>query len=59
MLNTFDFTVGNYILKTNNNNVSSVAIGIFSTFAKHEISYCNAYLLIILYSNFERNYFVC
>ena len=54
-------TVGNYILKTNNNTVSSVTIAIFSTFVKHNyfISYCNAYYFIILYSNFERNYFVC
>ena len=58
MLNTFNFTVGNYILKTNNNNVSSVTIAIFSSFIKHDpiISYCNAYYFIILYSNFERNY---
>ena len=60
MLNTFNFTVGNYILKTNNNNVPSVTIAIFSTFVKHDsfISCCNAYFFIILYSNFERNYFV-
>ena len=45
------FTVSNYILKTNNN-VSSVTIAIFSTFAKHDsfISYCNTYYFIILYS---------
>ena len=30
------FTVGNYILKTNNNNVSSVTIAILSTFVKHD-----------------------
>ena len=55
------FTVGNYILKTINNNVSSVTIAIFSTFVKHDsfISYCNSYFFIILYSNFERNFFVC
>ena len=55
------FTVGNYILKTNNNNVSSVTIAIFSTFVKHDsfISYCNAYIFKKLNSNFERNYFVC
>ena len=55
------FTVGNYILKTNNNNVSSVTIAIFSSFVKHDsfISYCNAYYFIILYSNFEIDYFVC
>ena len=55
------FTVGNYILKTNNNNVSFVTVAIFSTFVKHNsfISYCNTYYFIILYSNFERNYFVC
>ena len=60
MLNTFNFTVGNYILKTNNNNVSSVTIAIFSTFVKHSsfVSYCSVYYFIILYSNFERNYFV-
>ena len=42
------FTVGNNILKTNNNNVSSVTIAIFSTFDKHDsfISYCNAYFLL-------------
>ena len=61
MLNTFIFTVRNYILKTNNNNVSSVTIAIFSTFVRHDsfILYCNAYHFIILYSNFEKNYFVC
>ena len=55
------FTIGNYILKTNNNNVSSVTIAIFSTFVKHSsfLSECNAYYFIILYSIFERNYFVC
>ena len=55
------FTVGNYILKTNNNNGSSVTIATVSTFVKHDsfISYCNAYYFIILYSNFERNNFVC
>ena len=60
MLNTFIFTVGNYMLKTNNNTVSSVTIAIFSTFVKQDffISYCNAYYFIILYSNFERIYFV-
>ena len=38
------FTVGNYILKTNNYNVSSVTIAIFSNSVKHDsfISYCNA-----------------
>ena len=61
MLNKFIFTVGSYILKTNNNIVSSVTIAIFSPFVKHDyfISYCNVYHFIILYSNSERNYFVC
>ena len=61
MLNTFNFHGWNLILKTNNNNISSVTIAIFSTFAKHDsfISYCNSYYYIKLYSNFERNYFVC
>ena len=61
MLNTFNFHSWNLLLKTNNNNVSSVTIAIFSSFVKHDsfISYCNAYYYIILYSNFERNYFVC
>ena len=59
MLNTFNFHCWQLHLKTNNNNVSSVTIAIFSSFIKHDsfISYYNAY--IILYSNFERNYFVC
>ena len=53
------FTVGNYILKTNYNTVSSDTIAIFSTFVKHNsfISYCNAYYFIILYSNFEEKKF--
>ena len=40
-------------------NVSPVTV-IFNSFVVHDfiISYCNAYNLIILYSNFERNYFV-
>ena len=51
------FTVGNYILKTNNHNVSSVTIAIFSTFVKHDsfMSYCYTFYFIISYSNFERN----
>ena len=62
LLNAFNFTVGNYILKANNNSVSSVTIEIFCTFVKHDsfISYCSAYFFfIMLYSNFERSYFVC
>ena len=35
------FTVGNYTMKTNNNNVSSVTIAIFSTL-------CHIVMLIIL-----------
>ena len=55
------FTVGNYILKTNNNNVLSVTIAIYSTFVKLDSLYHIVMLIffIILYSNFERNYFVC
>ena len=51
MLNTFNFPVGNYILKTNNNYVSSVTIAIFSTFVKHDSfkSYRYAYYFILLY----------
>ena len=54
MLNTFNFTVANYILKTNNNYVSSVTIAIFSTFVKHDslISYCNAYLFYYIIQQF-------
>ena len=61
MLNTFNFYFWHYILKTKNNNVSSVTIATFSTFVKHDsfISYCNGYFFIILYGNFKRNYFVC
>ena len=52
------FTVGKYISKTNNSNVSSVTIAIFSTFDKLDsfISYCNAYYFIKLYSNLKENF---
>ena len=56
------FTVDNCILKKkNNNNISPVTIAVFYSFVGHDfiISYCNAYYLVTLYSNFERNYFVC
>ena len=41
------FTVGNYILKTNYNNVSSVTITIFSTLLSM-IPLCHIVMLIIL-----------
>ena len=61
MLNTFSFHCLQLHFENNNNNVSSVTVAIFSTFVKHDsfISYYNAYYFIILYSNFERNYFIC
>ena len=56
MLNAFDFHCWQLHLETNNNNVSSVTIAIFSTFVKHDsfISYYHAYYFMILYSNFEK-----
>ena len=61
MLNTSNVHCWQLHLETNNNNVSSIIIAIFSTFVKHSsfISYCNAHYFIILNSNFEKNYFVC
>ena len=43
------FTIGNSILKTNKNNVSSVTIAIFSTFVKHSSFYHSVMLIILLY----------
>ena len=58
-LNTLNFTADKYVLK--NINVSPVTIAIFYSFVELDfiISHCNAFYLIKLNSNFERNYFVC
>ena len=57
MLDTFNWRCLHIKKKIN---VSPVTIEIFYSFVVHDfmISYCNAYYLIILYSNFERNYFI-
>ena len=56
MLNTLIFTVDNYFFKKTN-----VSLGLSqlksSILTILIISYCK--MLILLYSNFERNYFVC
>ena len=44
----FIFTVGNYILKANNNYVSSVTVAIFSTVVKHDSFIYHIVMLIIL-----------
>ena len=55
MLNAFNFHC--YHFGKNN---TPVTIEIFYSLVEHEfmITYLNTYHLIILYNNFERNYFV-
>ena len=59
MLNTLIFTVDSYILKKYQCIPRPVTIAIVYSLGEHDfiLSYCK--MLIILYSNFERNYFIC